>query len=235
MTSARDVLAGRRCVLLDFDGPVCAVFGGSGPRAIGEQLATFLDTIGVRVPEALAGTSDPFALLRLAATINADVARKTDTQFRRLETAAVKTATETDGTAETLRSLTDEGRSVAIVSNNSAQAIRAYLDGHDLSRFVSHVAGRTGPDVTLLKPNPHLLHAAMQAVGASPIQSVMVGDSPSDMEAARRAGAAAIGFANRPHKRVRLAACHPDAIIERMKDLAVADPTHYSGDSTNNR
>ena len=47
----------------------------------------------------------------------------------------------------------------------------------------------------------------------------MIGDSPSDIQAARQAAAAAIAFANKPTKRDRLAALHPDATVDRMADL----------------
>ena len=219
MTSAPEILANRCCVLLDFDGPVCAVFGGPGARIIGAQLSAFLTRIGVRVPDALFGTSDPFALLRLAATVSDNAAEKADAEFRSLETAAVLTAPQTEGAVDVLRALTETGRSVAIVSNNSEQAIRVYLDRHKIGRFVAAIAGRTSPNVALLKPSPHLLHEAMNALAATPDDSVMVGDSASDIDAARAAGVAVIAFANKPTKRQDLALLQPDAIVSRMHDL----------------
>ena len=47
----------------------------------------------------------------------------------------------------------------------------------------------------------------------------MVGDSASDIEAARAARVAIIAFANKPAKRKFLAALNPDAIIDQMMDL----------------
>lgn len=47
-----------------------------------------------------------------------------------------------------------------MVSNNSAAAVRAYLDKHNLARYVVDVSCRTEPDPTLLKPHPHLLRRA---------------------------------------------------------------------------
>lgn len=219
MKSAREVLADRSFVMLDFDGPVCAVFDGPGARAVATELSTFLGTVGVRIPPALAETSDPFALLRLASTVSPGAARRADTEFRKLEISAIATAPATDGVADVLRSLTDEGRTVAIVSNNSTPAVKAYMDGHELSPFISAIAGRSSPDVGLLKPSPHLLYEAMHAVSASPGNSVMIGDSASDIEAARAAGVAVIAFANKPAKRQHLAAFRPDAIIDHLMDL----------------
>ena len=46
----------------------------------------------------------------------------------------------------------DAGRSLAIVSNNSAAAIQTYLSANAI-----RVAARTDRDAALLKPSPHLV------------------------------------------------------------------------------
>jgi phosphoglycolate phosphatase-like HAD superfamily hydrolase len=44
------------------------------------------------------------------------------------------------------------------------------------------------------KPDPDILHAALKRAKAQASEAVMIGDTPYDMEAAGRAGVAAIGF-----------------------------------------
>jgi phosphoglycolate phosphatase len=46
----------------------------------------------------------------------------------------------------------------------------------------------TREDVDAVKPDPSHLLAALQAVGVGPSEALMVGDHPSDMLTARRAG-----------------------------------------------
>ena len=52
----------------------------------------------------------------------------------------------------------------------------------------------TSDDAERSKPDPDILAAALQKSGASPDRAVMVGDTPYDIEAARRAGLATIAF-----------------------------------------
>ena len=51
-----------------------------------------------------------------------------------------------------------------------------------------------------MKPSPHVLLQALTALGCTPSQAVVIGDSDSDMVAAIAAGTLAIGLANRSHK-----------------------------------
>jgi len=49
-------------------------------------------------------------------------------------------------------------------------------------------------DAAVSKPDPDIVHAALQRAGSRPEQSVLVGDTPYDIEAAARAGVAAIAL-----------------------------------------
>jgi len=79
---------------------------------------------------------------------------------------------------------------------HSSAAVAAYLSAHGIDADV--VMGRTSPDPSLLKPSPHLVVEAMQALEADPHREafVLVGDSVSDVTAARGAGISSIGYAN---------------------------------------
>ena len=44
------------------------------------------------------------------------------------------------------------------------------------------------------KPDPDIIHAALKRAKASPAEAIMIGDTPYDIEAARRAGVEAIAF-----------------------------------------
>ncbi|HEY4056620.1 MAG TPA: HAD-IA family hydrolase, partial [Kofleriaceae bacterium] len=52
----------------------------------------------------------------------------------------------------------------------------------------------TSSDVEESKPDPDIVHVAMKRIDADPAHSVMIGDTPYDIEAARSAGIACIGF-----------------------------------------
>ena len=61
---------------------------------------------------------------------------------------------------------------------------------------------------------------ALQALKVAPDAAVLVGDSATDVAAARAAGVACVGYANKPGKAERLAAAGADAIVTDMTDLA---------------
>src|SRR5262249_9736508 len=77
------------------------------------------------------------------------------------------------------------GRPLAIVSNNSTIAIRAYLDLHHLNAHIACVSARTSPDPALLKPHPHLLTNALSALGVPAGAATFLGDSVTDIIAPR--------------------------------------------------
>jgi HAD superfamily hydrolase (TIGR01509 family) len=55
-------------------------------------------------------------------------------------------------------------------------------------------AATSGDDAEESKPEPDIIVAALKRAGASAAEAVLIGDTPYDVEAARRAGVKAIGF-----------------------------------------
>ncbi len=62
---------------------------------------------------------------------------------------------------------------------------RAVLEQFGLIRYFDHVQGTDGFPA---KPEPDVIVAAMNGLGARPEECLLVGDAPADMEAGRRAG-----------------------------------------------
>jgi beta-phosphoglucomutase-like phosphatase (HAD superfamily) len=77
---------------------------------------------------------------------------------------------------------------VAIVSNNSGEAIRAYLRLRDLDQDVALVEGRDTSDPDLMKPSPYLVRSAVGRLGTVGACCVFVEDSASDVLAGLLAG-----------------------------------------------
>ena len=80
---------------------------------------------------------------------------------------------------------------LAVVSTRSAEASRAFLAQYDLTRLFTAVVTRES--TPRLKPHPAPVRFAAQALGVPVETCVMVGDTPPDIRAARRAGAWAVG------------------------------------------
>jgi beta-phosphoglucomutase-like phosphatase (HAD superfamily) len=208
-------------VLLDFDGPVCDVFAGYPAHHIAEHLRRLLlDTHDVSLPCDVLTTKDPLDIIRRIAEMAPGLCTTIETALRAAELKAVTTASPVPGSTELLTACQVAGRPVAVVSNNSAEAIHAYLRRHGLVPLVAHVQGRDTHDPDLMKPNPYPLGEALTALDAEPEGAVLIGDSLTDLRAARAAGVRVIAFANKPHKRIQLA--RADALTTNMWTLAEA-------------
>ncbi|GAB3480789.1 HAD family hydrolase [Amycolatopsis cihanbeyliensis] len=206
-------------LLLDFDGPVCAVFTGVPDETVAGHLRTVLADGGhTDLPNHVATATDPFDVLRHAATLGTEEARYVEAAFTAHEVDAITTAAPTPGAEQLMRHWHDSGRPLAIVSNNSEAAVSAYLDLHDLRPAVDYIAARASPDPALLKPSTHLLNRAMTAFDVAPDDCALLGDSVTDIEAAHAAGVAALGYANKPGKRAKLAEAGADAVTETLSD-----------------
>ncbi len=88
------------------------------------------------------------------------------------------------GAHELLQAVRDRGLRVVLASSGEQKHVDHYLDLLDARSVVE--AWTTSDDVDSTKPDPDLVHVALEKVGGS--SGVMVGDSTWDFVAARRAG-----------------------------------------------
>lgn len=219
MADLAAVVARARYILLDFDGPVCSVFANHAASGVAADLRRVLVDEGVGIPEALLTETDPLEVVRYTATVRRPgLTRRIEEALTAAELTAIGSAEPTPYAREVIVAAHRAGRRVAIVSNNSAAAVRAYLAARRLDDYVYPVVGRAFADPGRMKPNPAPVLAALDELAADPDACVMVGDSTSDIDAARAAGVAAIGYANKPGKRTRLAKA--DALMDSMAELA---------------
>ncbi|QUH05398.1 HAD family hydrolase [Saccharopolyspora erythraea] len=215
MTSPPAIIEASAAVLLDFDGPVCAVFGGLPDHEVAAELRDLFDG---DLPAAVNQSRDPFDVLKYA-TSHGDLAADVERRLRELEVRAVEVAPPTPGTSEVLDTLWARGMPVVIVSNNSTAAVSTYLQVHRMGHTVVGISARSGPNVNQLKPHPYLIQEAIGLLDVRADGCVMIGDSTSDIEAGQRAGTSVIAYANKPGKRERFEPLAPTAIIERMREL----------------
>lgn len=92
-----------------------------------------------------------------------------------------------EGVASQLEKLANRGHTLAIASNNNPKVIRNTLKREGLLRYFSTVVGHTKEDGDdKLKPNPYVIVEAMRRVMALPDNTIYVGDTCVDHEAAQR-------------------------------------------------
>ena len=215
-----------RHLLLDFDGPICSIFAGLPAPSVAARLRELLVSNGKPLPETVAGEDDPIEVLRFTSGLDLDTAGRVEAALRDAERAATETATPTPGAREVVLACQQTGRRAAIISNNSQAAVNIYLRAHDLAQHIDVVVGRTNPDPRLLKPHPHLVLRALDALGSDPAMSSFVGDSTSDVQSAKAAGTHSVGYANKPGKMERLHRAGADVIVTTMAELHEALLAH---------
>jgi len=93
----------------------------------------------------------------------------------------------------TLGALREHGLATGLVTNfDHPPHVHNLLRQHKLEPLldVVVVSGAVG----LKKPDPAIMHLALEPLGVAPAEAAFVGDSPEDMQAARAAGMACIGI-----------------------------------------
>ncbi|MFE5864258.1 HAD family hydrolase [Streptomyces virginiae] len=219
----RGVLAHARVVFFDFDGPICDVFAGLPAPEVATQLTALLaaqdETAGAKAAE----TDDPIEVMRIAHEVDAELGQKVEQALTAAEVEAVALAgPPTSGAVEALESVRSSGRAVAVVSNNSAECVRSFLEAHGLDGYVAKVIGRPVGQPHLMKPNPFPLIGAAEQMQMDITLCTLIGDSLTDVQAAHAAGATVIAYANKPHKADLFAEAQADTITDDMRAIADA-------------
>ncbi|WP_157631609.1 HAD family hydrolase [Catelliglobosispora koreensis] len=199
-------------MLLDFDGPVCSVFAGLPDTEVANRLRKVLRDKGVNVSDDVEGTNDPMAVLEFAAG-QLELVPDVEDVLIAGERQAVLSAEPTPFATDFMAAVRASGKRLAIVSNNSASAIRDYLTIVGAVTHVEFIAGRAYGRPDLMKPHVFPVREALRALGMPAGTAVLIGDSVSDIEVSNRAGVASIGYANKPGKAERLHAAGATAIV----------------------
>ncbi|MGH3116839.1 MAG: HAD family hydrolase [Streptomyces sp.] len=225
----RELIESAKCVLFDFDGPVCHLFRNRPTPAIAERLrALVLDSR----PESdwLPHTTDPLEILRAAFEqpdlVESGVARDMERVLTEEEVKAAPGAFPTAFADTLVRTLNATGRQLAVTTNNSPQAVERYLESRQTAElFAGQIHGRGGEGTLHLKPDPYCLLRALESTGTPAEEALMIGDAPRDLEAARAAGVAFLGYARNERKAAELRAAGVEHTVDSLRDVVViVDP-----------
>jgi len=118
------------------------------------------------------------------------------------------------GAVEVLDAFRD--RTLCVLTNKPGDLSRALLAGLGAAGRFSRIWG--GGDTPGRKPDPGGLRLLMQAFGARPEETVMVGDSAVDVETGRAAGTLTVGVTYGFDPRGVVAA-KPDVMLDDLRDL----------------
>ncbi|WP_409471171.1 HAD family hydrolase [Streptomyces sp. HC307] len=222
----RDLITRARVVLWDFDGPICRLFAGHSAERVASDLVDWLGQRGLSglLKEQERQTDDPQEILRAVNRRHpgSDLVAEIEERLTKEELRAAPSAMPTPYADPLIRTWTALGSRLAITTNNSPRVVHAYLTGRGLfSCFAPHIYGRTA-DLHQLKPDPHCLNRALSAMGAAPPAALMIGDAPTDLEAAKTAGVPFLGYARNEDKEKRLRKAGAVNVVGSLKPILEA-------------
>ncbi|WP_406329706.1 SAV_2336 N-terminal domain-related protein [Streptomyces sp. NBC_00203] len=208
-SSLAAVLGGAECVLLGFDGTVGHLWSGQAQHRVTRELtALFGELSGTPLLPAdasgspLEGYSDPLDLLRALAhhPLGSELRRGLD----RFEASAVPSAWPVPHADALIHVLAATGRGPSVVTDASPRVVTSYLEARGLTNAVTGGVHARTDDLTLLMPNPDCLHRALDELGVSPSEAVLIGSSTAELLAADSIGLPFIGHAGNEQTEQRL-------------------------------
>ncbi|MFF3161122.1 HAD family hydrolase [Streptomyces sp. NPDC003273] len=200
----RNLIRRARVVLWDFDGPICRLFAGHSADRVATDLARWLEGRGLHglLTQEERESLDPHVVLRAVDRRHpgSGLVGELEERLTQEELRASGSAMPTAYADPLIRTWTAVGSRLAITTNNSPRVVREYLAGRGLvGCFAPHIYGRS-EDLQHLKPDPHCLNRALDAMDAAPGTALMIGDTPSDLYAANSAGVPFLGYARNERK-----------------------------------
>ena len=120
---------------------------------------------------------------------------------------------------ETLAALRESGARLAVCTNKPQTATLAVLEGFRIAGYFDAVLG--GDAVPFKKPDPRHLLAAIEKLGGTTAEAVMIGDNENDYAAARAAGIPIL-LMRYGYLRVAPETLSPDAWLDDFADLREA-------------
>ena len=119
------------------------------------------------------------------------------------------------GVASLLRKLKEQDLKLGLVTTKYRKFTLEVLAHFNLIGLFDTVV--TGYDVKRHKPAPDIVLEAARRLGVDSSNCAVVGDSPMDIEAGRRAGALTIAVLTGPYSRLQMQNAKPNFILENLE------------------
>jgi HAD superfamily hydrolase (TIGR01509 family) len=125
-----------------------------------------------------------------------------------------------EGARDLISELGERGHVVVLASSAKEKEVEHYLDLLEARDLAD--AWTTSADVEETKPSPDLVDSALNKVGGSPEDAVMIGDTPWDVKAAARAGVGTLAVLTGGFAIEELTESGAKEVFESVADLRAA-------------
>ncbi|MFP4115834.1 MAG: HAD family hydrolase [Candidatus Aenigmatarchaeota archaeon] len=110
---------------------------------------------------------------------------------------------------------------LGIVSSNREEVISEKLEQYGLKKYFTSVVTHSQVGEHL-KPDPKMIKVCVERMARTPEDAVYVGDQPTDIQAAHRAGVKSVGVTWGFRPRKDLEAENPDYIVTKPREIVEA-------------
>jgi phosphoglycolate phosphatase len=145
--------------------------------------------------------------------------RETWTIAEKYELEAASRTNLLPGVLDTLKALRHMGLKVGLCTINSEKSVTYILERFGIASLFDVTISRN--QVKHVKPHPEHLEAALKILGVSAAEAVVVGDSSTDMQSAKKLKAIAVGLPTGVSAVEQLTSEGADYVIKSMTDLPV--------------
>ncbi|OSM02062.1 putative phosphoglycolate phosphatase [Magnetofaba australis IT-1] len=121
------------------------------------------------------------------------------------------------GALHTLNRLKQAGLPLGVVTNKPEHLAKQLLDQLDMSHWFGAILG--GDTLASRKPDPEPLQQAAKQLGFDIAQGLMVGDSKTDVQAARNAGCRIVAVTYGYHGDTPVDTLHADWVIDSLEEV----------------
>ena len=121
------------------------------------------------------------------------------------------------GVKETLEELKKRGKILCIASSKKAKPLNVMLEKYEIKELFDFVVG--ADEVKERKPAPEMIEKAIENVGCSKEEVVMIGDARFDIEMAKNAGVRSIGVSYGVESREKLLELGADVVIDNFSQI----------------
>ncbi|MGA1974483.1 MAG: HAD family hydrolase [Conexivisphaerales archaeon] len=148
---------------------------------------------------------------------HADVRRYAYDLMERLEVVGASETRPFPDTLPALQALRQGGLKMGIVTNSARKAVEIVMGRYPLGPFFDVITTRD--DVTVIKPDPGIVHFTIHALGVGSDECFFVGDAPGDVQAAKSCRIVSVGIPRGAASKEALLSARPDYLIESLDCL----------------
>jgi myo-inositol-1(or 4)-monophosphatase len=212
------VLSAARNLIFDFDGPICD-FTAALPDDTMQRLRSLTSTDS-GVSSAAPPSNDPYEFVARVSAGDTNAAAQ-HAELRGIELAAVSRAVPAAYAHEAISACRDSGRTPAVISRQSADAVSAWLARFSLADQIQHVA-TSSYEPGHRRTTRHLLEETLRSVSAEAQDCALITASDKTVETGRHMGLHTIGYAATTKESEHLSASGAEAVILSLADLTLS-------------